>query len=139
MAVSLKKFYESKTPREKVLLIAIIWVPILFWFNALMEGQREISANYEMALAKVEKSRLMISKSAEIEDGLKAAMQNFDETRLVKDLRVELEKTNGKIAQMESMTIPMCAAMRKPLSCFFINVLILLPPKTTHCCGLPCE
>ena len=92
MISGFKKFYDSKTPREKMLLIAIIWAPLLIWCNALIKEQKEASASREMSLQNVRNAELAISKRPSVEENLKRAMEGFNQDMLVADLGVEVER-----------------------------------------------
>lgn len=91
MLKKLKHFYDAKSPRERVLVFLLIWTALIIWFSSTISTQREISQKSGELVSDIESSELLISQKSSIEDRLQKARSNFDNSKLIEDLRVEVE------------------------------------------------
>lgn len=128
MLSKLRHFYNSKTRREKILLFAVIWAPILVWLSYLNGAQRELSANREMALARRDKAQAAISMKAHVEANLKRAMGDFSESMLVKDLRMDVE---GVLRAMQLANYGMSAPEPKVSGRMTIHTVVVTIKSST--------
>lgn len=92
MLRKLKKFYDSKTPREKVLLFLLLWTFVAIWFSYTISTQRRLSGEKSDLLAKIESAELLISQKQSVEKNLQSQKSKFDDSKIIGDLRVEIEK-----------------------------------------------
>lgn len=87
----IKEFYFSRTPRERILIMAIIWCPLIYWITVLSKSEKHIEDSIEEIDMKIQKSEIAIAERSNIESKLSKLMENFDDKKLVPDLRIELE------------------------------------------------
>ncbi len=85
------RFYASKTPRERAMLMALAWVAVCVWWWWLSGKQADLSARAEMLESKIAAAEMMISQKPAAEKKLAEARSQLDEKKTVSDLRVELE------------------------------------------------
>lgn len=92
MLNKLKKFYDSRTSRERLLLFMLLWTAIIIWLSTSISTQRKLSAEKSDLLAKIESAELLISQKSSVEKKLQKQKQKFDSSKMIEDLRVEVEK-----------------------------------------------
>ncbi len=91
MFSKIKKIYTARTAREKFLILAVIWLPLLYWLSVLDEKQTAQNEDLKKVLLAKEHADMALSQKQLVEVNLKKAMGDFDEAKLIKDLRIELE------------------------------------------------
>ena len=87
----IKGFYFSRTPRERILIMAIILCPLIYWITALSKTEKHAKDSINEIDLKIQKAEIAIAEKSTIETKLGTLMENFDDKKLVPDLRIELE------------------------------------------------
>lgn len=88
----LKKFYDSRTSREKILLFLLLWTAVIIWFSSAVSMQRSLSSQKSELESSIESAELLISQKDIVEKNLQQQKQKFDSSKMIEDLRVEVEK-----------------------------------------------
>lgn len=92
MLKKLKRFYDSKTSREKFLLFLLLWAAVIIWFSTSISKQKNLSEQKAELIAEIDSSELLIAQKDSVEKNLQKLKKNFDDTKIIEDLRVEIEK-----------------------------------------------
>lgn len=92
MLSKIRNYFASKTKREKVLLLVLVWTALFIWFFSLVKTQSAVSEKTRSLNAQIESANLTIAQKSNAESKLVEARALIDEAKIVKDLRVEVEK-----------------------------------------------
>lgn len=92
MFAKIQTYFTSKTKREKILLLSLIWTALLIWFFSLAKNQSAISNKIETLETQIESANLAIEQKPNAQRKLQEARASIDETKIIKDLRVEVEQ-----------------------------------------------
>ena len=79
MLNKLKKFYDSRTSRERLLLFMLLWTAIIIWLSTSISTQRKLSAEKSDLLSKIESAELLISQKSSVEKNLQKQKQKFSQ------------------------------------------------------------
>lgn len=92
MLSKIRNYFASKTKREKILLLALAWTALFIWFFSLSKRQSALGEKIDSLNAQIESANLAIAQKPNAEIKLREARALIDESKIVKDLRVEAEK-----------------------------------------------
>ena len=91
MLAKITALLEKKTPRERLLVFLLLWAVVLFWFFTTAKKQGEISSEVSALETKKGTAEFAVSQRDVVENNLRRARESFDESKMKKDLRVEVE------------------------------------------------
>lgn len=92
MLSKILNYFASKTRREKILLLALVWTALFIWLFSLAKEQSSTGEKTDSLKARIEAANLAIAQKPNAEVKLVEARALIDEAKIVKDLRVEVEK-----------------------------------------------
>ncbi|MBO7521556.1 MAG: hypothetical protein J6T16_04880, partial [Opitutales bacterium] len=88
----IKNYFASKTPREKILVLALVWTALFIWFSSAAKRQKSSSLAYGSLESKIQAANIAIAQTSAAESKLQEARAGVDQSKTIADLRVEVEK-----------------------------------------------
>lgn len=88
----IKNFYLSKSARERVMLMLLVWVFALVWLSYSISWQKEISEASDNLKLDIETAESLIMNKETFAKNLANAGESLDPSKAVSDLAEEVER-----------------------------------------------
>ena len=102
----MKAFFLSRVLREKILLLALVFVAAIMWLNAAIGRASDYRGNYKITTATLQRQKVMLDARESIEARATAAIRQLDPASTFDASRLQTElDTIAKAAGIANSTI----------------------------------
>jgi hypothetical protein len=112
----LRRLFETRKQRERVLLTAFLWAGILLWAAVVMSSARKSVASLKIAKSEAVEQKLLIAEKNDIEARLGKARASIDPAKTLGALK--LSSTVDDLAREAGMVVSIASPVRKESSIF---------------------
>lgn len=119
----LVNFYKSKTPRERVMLVSVLWMIALFWFMDLCGAISQANGQIDSISSQISLAEGVLDQADRVKKALARVKANFDPSKTVSaaDLQLNVEKCAAEAGLVYALS----TTTTKDLKTYKINALTL--------------
>ena len=122
-------WYESKSARERFMILGVAWILLFLWFTALSGKTRHLFGASAGLDKREELARLVISQSPKIQKKLDNCLKKFDPSRTVSSINLQIFSEN--CAQDADLSYSLSSITTNDAGRFKINNLTLSCSKAS--------
>jgi Tfp pilus assembly protein PilO len=121
----IRKWYDKMSPRERIMLLAFIWVIVLGWFGVVSRQLKTLRDNVHSVQHDLEKQTIVLSQEQTIKINLQQMLGRFDKANVVN--ANQLFQTVAEFAKDSNLDNPQIAQQRvnQTADIFKINTVVV--------------
>jgi hypothetical protein len=112
----IRRLFETRKWRDRILLTAFLWAGVLLWAVALAGSMRRGVRTMRAAKAEALEQRMTIAEKQEIEKRLENARKSIESSKLIGALK--LSSTMDDLARQSGLLVSIASPVRKESSIF---------------------